>query len=221
MKICYEDNHIIVVYKPRNLLSQKDYTDDISLVEEVKKYLKEKYNKPGNVYLGLLHRLDRVVGGIMLLAKTSKAAERLSKDLQDHKIKKTYLAVVHNNNLKDKDTFIDNILKKDTNSIIDKNGKYSKLNYEIIEKYRNYSLVKINLETGRHHQIRLQFASRNNPIYGDCRYGLKEKGGIALICYSLDFIHPVTKEKMKFSYIDKEDINNIFNNFKFFQKENE
>ena len=127
MKICYEDNHIIIVYKPRNMLSQKDYTNDDSLVEEVKSYLKLKYNKPGNVYLGLLHRLDRVVGGIMLLAKTSKAAERLSKDIQNNKINKTYLAVVKDNGLKESDTFIDYILKKDTNSVIDKNGKYSKL----------------------------------------------------------------------------------------------
>ena len=219
MKICYEDNHIIIVYKPRNLLSQKDYTNDSSLVEEVKEYLKNKYNKPGNVYLGLLHRLDRVVGGIMLLAKTSKAAERLSKDIQNHKINKTYLAVVHDNNLKESDTFIDYILKKDTNSIIDKNGKYSKLSYEVLDRYQNYALVKISLETGRHHQIRLQFSSRNHPIYGDYRYGNKEKGGIALMCYSLEFIHPVTKEYMKFSYIDKEDISAIFNNFKFIQKE--
>lgn len=219
MKVCYEDNHIIIVYKPRNLLSQKDYTNDSSLVEEVKEYLKNKYNKPGNVYLGLLHRLDRVVGGIMLLAKTSKAAERLSKDIQDHKINKTYLAVVHDNNLKGSDTFIDYILKKDTNSIIDKNGKYSKLDYQVLERYQNYALVKISLETGRHHQIRLQFSSRNHPIYGDYRYGNKEKGGIALMCYSLEFIHPVTKEYMKFSYIDKEDISAIFNNFKFIQKE--
>lgn len=215
MKVCYEDNHIIIVYKARNLLSQKDYTNDSSLVEEVKEYLKNKYNKPGNVYLGLLHRLDRVVGGIMLLAKTSKAAERLSKDIQDHKINKTYLAVVHDNNLKESDTFIDYILKKDTNSIIDKNGKYSKLDYQVLERYQNYALVKISLETGRHHQIRLQFSSRNHPIYGDYRYGNKEKGGIALMCYSLEFIHPVTKEYMKFSYIDKEDISAIFNNFKF------
>lgn len=219
MKVCYEDNHIIIVYKPRNLLSQKDYTNDSSLVEEVKKYLKNKYNKPGNVYLGLLHRLDRVVGGIMLLAKTSKAAERLSKDIQNHKINKTYLAVVHDNNLKESDTFIDYILKKDTNSIIDKNGKYSKLDYQVLERYQNYALVKISLETGRHHQIRLQFSCRNHPIYGDYRYGNKEKGGIALMCYSLEFIHPVTKEYMKFSYIDKEDISAIFNNFKFIQKE--
>ena len=219
MKVCYEDNHIIIVYKPRNLLSQKDYTNDSSLVEEVKEYLKNKYNKPGNVYLGLLHRLDRVVGGIMLLAKTSKAAERLSKDIQNHKINKTYLAVVHDNNLKESDTFIDYILKKDTNSIIDKNGKYSKLDYQVLERYQNYALVKISLETGRHHQIRLQFSSRNHPIYGDYRYGNKEKGGIALMCYSLEFIHPVTKEYMKFSYIDKEDISSIFYNFKFIQKE--
>lgn len=219
MKVCYEDNHIIIVYKPRNLLSQKDYTNDSSLVEEVKEYLKNKYNKLGNVYLGLLHRLDRVVGGIMLLAKTSKAAERLSKDIQDHKINKTYLAVVCDNNLKESDTFIDYILKKDTNSIIDKNGKYSKLDYQVLERYQNYALVKISLETGRHHQIRLQFSSRNHPIYGDYRYGNKEKGGIALMCYSLEFIHPVTKEYMKFSYIDKEDMSNIFNNFKFIQKE--
>ena len=142
MKICYEDNHIIIVYKPRNMLSQKDYTNDDSLVEEVKSYLKLKYNKPGNVYLGLLHRLDRVVGGIMLLAKTSKAAERLSKDIQNNKINKTYLAVVKDNGLKESDTFIDYILKKDTNSVIDKNGNYSKLDYQILEKYQNYALVK-------------------------------------------------------------------------------
>ena len=215
MKICYEDNHIIIVYKPRNMLSQKDYTNDDSLVEEVKSYLKLKYNKPGNVYLGLLHRLDRVVGGIMLLAKTSKAAERLSKDIQNNKINKTYLAVVKDNNLKESDTFIDYILKKDVNSVIDKNGKYSKLEYQVLEKYQNYALVKINLLTGRHHQIRLQFSYRNHPLYGDYRYGNKEKGGIALMCYSLEFIHPVTKEYMKFSYIDKEDMSSIFNNFEF------
>ena len=197
MKVCYEDNHIIIVYKPRNLLSQKDYTNDSSLVEEVKEYLKNKYNKPGNVYLGLLHRLDRVVGGIMLLAKTSKAAERLSKDIQNHKINKTYLAVVHDNNLKESDTFIDYILKKDTNSIIDKNGKYSKLDYQVLERYQNYALVKISLETGRHHQIRCQLAHMGCVIKGDLKYGAPRSNpdaSISLLARRIEFIHPVSKE---------------------------
>lgn len=200
LEVLYEDNHIIVVVKPINVLSQSDNTKDVDMLSLVKKYIKEKYNKPGNVYVGLVHRLDRPTGGVMVFAKTSKAASRLSMQIKEGNVKKTYLAVIPNFNLKN-GTFTD-YLEKDNNnnSIISnkENGKYAELNYEIVEKIENLSLVKINLITGRHHQIRVQFSSRGYPLYGDQRYGKMDKKQLALFAYKLEFIHPVTKEKMTF-----------------------
>ena len=203
LDILYEDNHIVVVVKPANILSQADNTNDLDMLTIIKEYIKEKYNKPGNVYLGLVHRLDRPVGGVMVFAKTSKAASRLSNEVRNGNLKKKYYAIVNDNNLKDEDTFIDYLLKdKDFNTIVttkDK-GKYSELSYKVLErdKKQNLSLVDIDLKTGRHHQIRVQFASRNHPLYGDQRYGKEDKKQIALFAYSLEFIHPTTKEKMAF-----------------------
>jgi len=202
LEILYEDNHLIVVVKPVNILSQKDITNDIDMVTIVKEYIKEKYHKPGNVYLGLVHRLDRVVGGIMVFAKTSKAAKRISQQIKNHTFKKTYLAVVSNNIKKDNDFFID-YLEKDKDGfskVVNKDiGKYSSLSYEVIERVEYKALVKINLQTGRHHQIRVQFATRKYPICGDQRYGELDNTQIALWAYSIEFVHPVTKEILTFT----------------------
>ena len=202
LEILYEDNHLIVVVKPVNILSQKDITNDIDMVTIVKEYIKEKYYKPGNVYLGLVHRLDRVVGGIMVFAKTSKAAKRISQQIKNHTFKKTYLAVVSNNIKKDNDFFID-YLEKDKDGfskVVNKDiGKYSSLSYEVIERVEDKALVKINLQTGRHHQIRVQFATRKYPICGDQRYGELDNTQIALWAYSIEFVHPVTKEILTFT----------------------
>ena len=205
LNILYEDNHIIVVVKPFNVLSQGDDTNDRDMLTIIKEYLKEKYNKPGNVYLGLVHRLDRPVGGVMVFAKTSKAASRLSELVRIGALHKNYLAIVHGKTL-DKELLVDKISKdeKTNNSYIDlENGKESKLIYKTLyyDKDKDLSLMDVDLMTGRHHQIRLQMSNRGFPLYGDQRYGLGEKAQIALFAYKLKFIHPVTKEEMEFKYL--------------------
>ena len=203
LRVLYEDNHVIVVVKEKNVLSQADNTHDIDMLTIIKKYLKEKYNKPGNVYLGLVHRLDRPVSGIMAFAKTSKAASRLSDQVRKKEIKKTYMAVVKGIIKKDEDTFVDYLLKLDNGNTIvttkDK-GKESVLTYKVLKRNyeKNETLVSIDLKTGRHHQIRLQLSNINHPIYGDQRYGFQDKKQIMLYAYKLEFIHPVTKEVMTF-----------------------
>ena len=201
IKVLYEDNHLIAVLKPINVPTQKDSSNDIDMVSLVKDYLKKKYNKPGNVYLGLLHRLDRPVSGVLLFAKTSKAAERMTKEIKNHNVRKTYYAVVEGK-VDKKGTFIDKLLKDEKNNVVrvsDK-GKEAKLEYELICYKNNYSLVKINLITGRSHQIRVQFSSRGYPLYGDQRYNKKDKNQIALFSSSIEFTHPVTKEHLTISY---------------------
>lgn len=203
LRVLYEDNHVIVVVKEKNVLSQADNTHDIDMLTIIKKYLKEKYNRPGNVYLGLVHRLDRPVSGIMVFAKTSKAASRLSDQVRKKEIKKTYMAVVKGIIKKDEDTFVDYLLKLDNGNTIvttkDK-GKESVLTYKVLKRNyeKNETLVSIDLKTGRHHQIRVQFASRGYPLCGDQRYGKSDKTQIALCAYKLEFIHPTTKQLMKF-----------------------
>ena len=200
LNVLYEDNHIIVVIKPENVLSQGDNTGDLSMVDIVKEYLKEKYNKPGNVYLGLVHRLDRPVGGIMVFAKTSKAAARLTKSFSEHKVTKKYLAIIHGR-MEKSGRLVDKIERKSNgNSIVSDNGKEAILNYEEIDydKKDDCSLISIDLETGRHHQIRVQFASRGHYLLGDQRYGVEDREQICLFCYYLAFEHPVTKEVLEF-----------------------
>ena len=199
LNVLYEDNHIIVVEKRPNVLCQSDYTKDLDLLTMVKEYIKEKYNKPGNVYIGLVHRLDRPVGGIMVFARTSKAAARLSKIIQNHEMKKEYLLVCEGN-INNSGIFEDYIEKKDTISVIsnESHGKYSRLEYDKLASKDNLSLVRVNLITGRHHQIRVQFASRNYPLYGDQLYGKQDKKQIALYAYHLSFKHPVKDEIMDF-----------------------
>lgn len=203
VEILYEDNHIIVAVKPSNVLSQADQTGDVDMLSILKNYLKKKYDKKGNVYLGLVHRLDRPVSGVMVFAKTSKAASRLSLQVQNHTFRKTYLAVVNNINIEDNGEYIDYIVKRDDRSsqIVDsKTGKYCKLVYTTLERNTklNLALVKIDLMTGRHHQIRVQFAGHNHVLYGDQRYGKQDNKQIALHAYRIEFVHPVTKEIMIF-----------------------
>ena len=202
LTVLYEDNHIIVVVKPFNVLSQGDSTGDSSIMDDVKAYIKKKYHKPGNVYLGLVHRLDRPVGGIMVFARSSKAASRLTKAFQEHAITKKYLAIVHGK-LEGSGEFVDRIEKgKDGNSIISKNGKEAILDYEALEydSSNDCTLVSVLLKTGRHHQIRVQFASRGHYLLGDQRYGVLDHTQICLFSYYLSFVHPVTKERMEFQY---------------------
>lgn len=210
LEILYEDNHVIVAYKPENILSQSDDTKDIDMLTIIKDYLKEKYQKPGNVYLGLVHRLDRPVSGVMVFAKTSKAASRLSEQVRNHKLEKQYLAVINGILPEKKGEFFDYLKKLDTGNTIVTNqndGKESRLSYEVLEEKENLSLVKIFLKTGRHHQIRVQFSSRGFPLYGDQRYGKQDKKQIALTSHHLAFYHPTTKEKLIFERMpDRKDI---------------
>lgn len=207
INVIYEDNHLLVVEKPVNVLSQGDDTNDKDMVNLLKNYIKVKYNKPGNVFLGLVHRLDRPVGGIMVFAKTSKAASRLSEQVRNKSFKKTYRAVLNGNMKKDKDILKDYLYKnKKTNmvSVVNKNHKDAKdaeLSYETISKNEKFSMVQVDLKTGRPHQIRVQFSSRNHPLFGDQRYGqhINKKGDqIALWSYKIEITHPTTKEKMEF-----------------------
>lgn len=207
LNVIYEDNHIIVVEKPVNIPSQQDKTNDIDMLTLIKEYIKEKYNKPGNVYLGLVHRLDRPVGGIMVFAKTSKAAARLSESIRNKEFNKCYLViadgkfdtktgVLEDYLLKNERTNTSKVVKEGT-----KNAKFARLEYEVV-KYNeeiNLSVLKIKLDTGRHHQIRLQLASRNHSICGDQKYGTRGRGKqISLWAYKLEFPHPITKEMMSF-----------------------
>ena len=184
MNVLYEDNHIIVAIKPVNVPSQEDKTGDKDMLTMIKEYIKEKYNKPGNVYIGLVHRLDRPVGGIMVFARTSKAASRLSEEVRNKSFNKKYLAIVNG--------------KFDEES--KKGAKKAELNYEVL-KYNHdddLSLVKIDLKTGRHHQIRVQFSSRGHALYGDNKYHGRSNSNICLFAYQLSFVHPVIKEVMEF-----------------------
>ena len=201
IKILYEDNQILVVLKPINILSQSDITNNEDMLTILKKYIKEKYNKPGNVYLGLVHRLDKPTGGIMVFARTSKSANRLSEQIKNKIFKKSYFSVIHNN-IKDEDVFIDYLKKVETKSYITNkdDGKYAELNYKKLDynEKENLSLVEIELKTGRNHQIRLQFASRGYPLYGDNKYGSDKNKNLGLYAYKLEFIHPTTKEQLVF-----------------------
>ena len=201
INIIYEDNHLLIVEKPINVIVQEDNTKDKDLLTILKEYIKEKYNKPGNVYLGLVHRLDRPVGGIMVFARTSKSASRLSEQIRNKTFKKTYNAVVIGN-INEKGILKDKLLKNEKTNIVtvsDK-GKEAILHYKKIDYKDNMSLVEINLETGRPHQIRVQFSNYGYPLYGDNKYNKKAKSNeqIALFAKKIEFVHPTTKENMSF-----------------------
>ncbi len=205
--ILYEDNHIIVVKKPFNVPSQKDSSNDECMVDIIKNYIKEKYEKSGNVYVGLIHRLDRPTGGIMVFAKTSKAAERLTKDFKEHKITKKYLAVL-SGVPRDKIGHLENYLKKDekTNTVrlatlSEEGSKVASLDYRVLEYNERYSLVEIDLHTGRSHQIRVQMSANKTPVFADFKYGKGANSkdiNLGLFAYKLQFVHPTTKKLMTF-----------------------
>ena len=203
MKVIYEDNHILVIEKPINVPMQEDSSEDMDVIRLAKEYLKNKYNKPGNVYCGLVHRLDRPVGGVVVLAKTSKAASRLSDSVRANKMNKKYCAVVVGD-LPNERVLKDYLIKDDkTNTsrvTSEKYGKYSELSYKVLDRKDNLSFIQIDLKTGRSHQIRVQFASRNCPLYGDQRYNKDARVGqqIALWATVLSFPHPTTQEILSF-----------------------
>lgn len=199
--VIYEDNHLLVVNKPINVPVQLDSSNDRDLLSMLKDYLKKKYDKKGNVYLGLVHRLDRPVSGLMVFAKTSKASSRLSACIRDKAFHKYYYAVL-DGIPEEEDVLVDYLVKdhKTNTTYVSKDGKYSCLSYKLIGSKNGLSLVDISLETGRSHQIRVQFASRGIPLYGDQRYNKNaKKDQIALFAYKLEFIHPTTKKLMSFS----------------------
>lgn len=215
LKILYEDNHIIVVVKEPGIPTQEDKTGDKDMLTIVKEYIKVKYNKPGNVYLGLVHRLDRMVGGVMVFAKTSKAASRISEYIRQKNVKKRYLAVVNGTlPVSDQKVELRNYLVKNErlnmSRVVDSTTKGSKeaiLEYKVLKNFtyngKDYSLVDIDLHTGRHHQIRLQFAHIGHPLYGDIKYGQKvNKVGqnLALFSYYLSFFHPTKDEYLEFEF---------------------
>ena len=206
LHVLYEDNHIIVVNKRAGDIVQGDKTGDKPLSDVVKEYIKEKYNKPGNVFLGTVHRLDRPTTGIVIYARTSKALERLNKMLRDKTIKKTYWAIVQQQPKKAADT-LTNYLKKNPKN--NKSTAYNKevngskkatLHYTTLKKLDNYSLLEVDLETGRHHQIRVQLSNIGAIIKGDLKYGAKRSnkdGSIHLHARKIEFTHPVSKELIK------------------------
>ena len=211
INILYEDNHLLVVEKKVGVLSQSDGSNTPDMLTILKKYIKEKYNKPGNVYLGLVHRLDKDVGGIMVFAKTSKAARRLSETIRNREFKKTYLAICKGI-IESNGKYQDYLKRLEYRSVVSnsKEGKLAVLEYKVLKVINNNTLVKINLETGRYHQIRVQFSYHNHPLLGDEKYGSKGKYKIALFAYKLEFIHPTTKEKMSFELLPQEGYFNVF-----------
>ncbi len=206
LNILYEDNHIIVVLKPQNIPSCEDESKDKDLLSMVKDYIKVKYNKPGNVYVGLVHRLDRPTGGVMVFAKSSKAAARLSEQMKTGDFEKRYYAVLAGVPKEEKATLTHYMKKNAVNNMVYvcpptvEGAKFAELEYTVIEQHGDISLADIKLHTGRSHQIRVQMNAIGTPVYGDMRYGGEKakKGKLALWAYYLAFSHPISKERMVF-----------------------
>lgn len=206
LTILHEDNHIIVVLKPQNIPSCEDESKDRDMLTIIKDYIKQTYNKQGNVYLGLVHRLDRPTGGVMVFAKSSKAASRLSEQLREGDFEKRYFAVLVGAPKEEKATLTHYMKKNMVNNMVYvcpptvQGAKFAELEYETLEIKDGLSLNDIRLHTGRSHQIRVQMSAIGNPVFGDMRYGGEKakKGYLALWAYYLSFTHPVSKEKMVF-----------------------
>ncbi|WP_372746665.1 RluA family pseudouridine synthase [Lutibacter sp.] len=205
LNILFEDNHLIIVNKQSGDIVQGDKTGDAPLSDIIKEYIKDKYNKPGNVFLGVVHRLDRPTTGVVVFAKTSKALERFNKMLRDKKVNKTYWAIVKNLPTNLEDTLTGFLLKnpknnKSTSYSSEVNGsKKATLHYKLIKSLDNYHLLEVDLETGRHHQIRCQLAAIGCPIKGDLKYGFdrsNKDASIHLHARKIEFTHPVTKENI-------------------------
>jgi len=221
-EILYEDNHIIAVYKRSSDLSQGDRTGDAPLDVEVKKYLAEKYKKPGEVFLGVVHRLDRPVSGVMLFARTSKALSRLNELFKTREVKKIYYAIVKDRPPEDEAT-ISHYLKKNESQnksyVYDtevKGSKLASLTYKLIGRSEKFYLLEVELHSGRHHQIRAQLAKIGCPIKGDLKYGFarsNEDGGISLFARKIEFMHPVKKEPVSIvAHFPEGDIWSVFIN---------
>jgi 23S rRNA pseudouridine1911/1915/1917 synthase len=210
LNILYEDNHLLVAEKPYGMLSQADSTGDDDMLTLLKAYIKQKYGKPGDVYLGLVHRLDRPTAGVMVFARTSKAAARLAVQIKSNDFAKTYLAVLSASPKSDSGTLI-HFLVKDTKEhkarVADKDArgaKYAELVYEVLEKKDGLCLVRVKLLTGRFHQIRAQFAQIGCGIYGDMKYGRRDiKERLALFAYEVCVNHPTRGERMCFSLMPR------------------
>jgi 23S rRNA pseudouridine1911/1915/1917 synthase len=205
IEVLYEDNHLIAVNKKPSDLSQKDKTGDSAIDSEVKQYIAEKYNKPGEVFLGMVHRLDRPVGGVILFARTSKALERLNETFRTREVRKTYLAIVGERPPEDEGTLTHYIKKNEKQNksyVYDNDVKGSKkasLSYRLAGRSDKYFLLEIDLHSGRHHQIRAQLAKAGCPVKGDLKYGYprsNDDGSICLLAWKLEFVHPVKKEKI-------------------------
>lgn len=204
--ILHEDNHIIVVLKPQNVPSCEDESKDLDMLSMIKEYIRVTYNKQGNVYLGLVHRLDRPTGGVMVFAKSSKAAARLSEQMREGDFEKRYFATLVGVPKEEKATLTHYMKKNAINNTVYvcpptvAGAKFAELEYEIVAEKDGLSLADIRLHTGRSHQIRVQMSSIGTPVYGDMRYGGEKakKGYLALWAYYLSFTHPVSKEKMVF-----------------------
>lgn len=205
LQILHEDNHIIVINKRVGDIVQGDKTGDKPLSDIVKEYIKEKYNKPGDVFLGVVHRLDRPTTGIVVFARTSKALERLNKMFSERETQKTYWAVIKNRPEKKEDNLVHFLVRNEKNNTSKAhlkevpNSKKASLDFKIIKELNNYFALEINLHTGRHHQIRAQLAAIGCPIKGDLKYGFDRSnpdGGIHLHARKLTFFHPVTKEEI-------------------------
>lgn len=201
--VLYEDNHLLVVVKPACVPVQADESGDPALLDLCKEYIKKKYNKPGNVFLGLVHRLDRPVSGVIVFARTSKAASRLSNQFRKHDTKKSYLALCEGS-LKKQATLIDYLERKERHSFVSTKakGKQAELSYHLLKSEKNINMIEIDLKTGRHHQIRVQFSSRGNSLLGDFRYGSKVKfpnKSIALHSHQLTIFHPTSKKELTFT----------------------
>ena len=204
-RILYEDNHLIIVYKKSGDISQGDKTGDAPLGDLVKAYIKEKYNKPGEVFLGVIHRLDRPTSGVIIFARTSKALTRMTKLFKSRDVKKTYWAVVRNSisNSGSCENFLWKDERKNKSFVVDENKKGAKkalLHYKVIKTSADYKLIEVQLETGRHHQIRVQLSHIGVPIIGDNKYGYKRANrdqSIHLHCRYTSFIHPVKNEQIE------------------------
>ncbi|WP_226063388.1 RluA family pseudouridine synthase [Kaistella polysaccharea] len=205
-QIVFEDNHLLVINKKAGQLVQGDKTGDLSLLDLIKNFIKKRDNKPGNVFLGLVHRIDRPTSGLVIYAKTSKALSRLTQMVKNREIKKTYWAVVPKTEIPQSQRLVHYLQKNEKNNkstVFPKateGAKEAILNYEIIKVLDNFQLLEVDLETGRHHQIRAQLSKIGVPIKGDLKYGSPRSnpdGGIHLHARQLEFIHPVTKENIK------------------------
>jgi 23S rRNA pseudouridine1911/1915/1917 synthase len=203
--VLYEDNHLLVINKPAGELVQGDETGDEPLVERCKKYIKEKYNKPGEVFLGVVHRLDRPVSGVVVFARTSKALQRMNEQFRDRQTRKTYWAIVKNKPMETSGTLVHWLVKNEKNNKVtafpkdNKDGQRSELSYQLLKHQSGFYLLEVNPVTGRPHQIRVQLSSIGCPIVGDIKYGFDKPNSDKSICLhalQLQFMHPVKKENI-------------------------